>query len=121
MTLCRLTFGGYDPLTPTAAGAVSVSQRCPVSAVVLPASQGTISNFDNQILKDPERLRSFRYLILAAKGLTFEPKANDVLRCFEGLYRLLGATPLNPAGDGAIIFSVGATLDNVISIAAIDA
>lgn len=120
MTLHRLTLGSYNPLDP-ASYALAKSQHCACFAVVLPASQSVKASYDIAIDKDPDAFKNFRYLIIAAKGLTFIPSPNDVLRCTEGLYRLLGSIPLNPALDGAIIYSVGATLDNAISLATIDA
>lgn len=119
MTLTRLSFVEYNPLAPNA-NLLTIEDQCPVNGVVLPASQGTIEAFDNRILDDPMQRRSFRFCILAAAGLTFEPRAQDVLLTTEGPWRILGATPLNPAGDGAIIFNVGATLDTQIIISGED-
>lgn len=100
----------YDPLNPDES-TLMILQTCPINGVNLPASQGTIEAFDNRILNDPQLRRSFRFFILAGLGLLFQPQANDVLTTAEGHCRILGATPLNPAGDGAIIYNVGATLD----------
>lgn len=120
MTLHRLTLGTYDPVNPVT-NTPAKQLSCACSCVILPANQNVRVGMDIEIGDDPQAKKNFRYLIMAAKGLTFVPQPNDVLRCTEGLYRLLGAIPLDPAGDGAIIYSVGATLDNSITIAAIDA
>lgn len=116
MTLYRLgTVAAYDPVNPASA-ALTVAAQSPVSGVVLPASNGTIEAFDNRILNDPAQRRSFRFVILAAKQLTLVPQAGDILQTAEGLYRLLGATPLNPNGQGAILYNVGCTLDTVAAL-----
>lgn len=107
---CDSPFGNYDPMNPAVA-VPTVDIQCPAYGVVLPASQGTIEAFDARILDDPIQRRDFRFVILAAKGLTFNPQGADILRTGEGLYRILGATGLNPAGDGNIIFNLGCTLD----------
>lgn len=115
MTLYRLTLAGFDAVNP-AATVMQVQLSCSAAGVVLPASNGTIEAFDNRILSDPLQMRSFRFVMLAGlqpdgTPLTFTPQANDILRTTEGLYRLLGATPLDPAGQGPILFNVGCTLD----------
>lgn len=111
MTLYRLTTEApYDPLAPSAL-ALAISQQCPISGVVLPASNGTIEAFDARILADPDLLKNFRFVILAGSGTTFKPRPQDMLSTAEGPYRILGSTPLDPAGDGPIIFNVGCTLD----------
>jgi len=119
-TLLRLADSAdYNPVTPGDT-AVEVAFQTTCHGVVLPSTQGTIEAFDNRILDDPAQRRAFRFCILAAQGLDFEPQAQDVLLTAEGPWRILGATPLNPAGDGAILFNVGATLDTQINLGSYD-
>lgn len=110
MDLIRMKLDSYDPLHP-AASTPEVFEQCKAQGVNLPASGGTIEAFDTRILSDPALRKSFRFFIVAGLGLTFTPQANDLLKTSEGYCRILGATPLNPAGDGAIIFNIGSTLE----------
>jgi hypothetical protein len=112
MTLYRLTLApAYDPENPDSSSPV-ISLQCPCVGVTLPASQGTIEAFDNRALSDPIRLQKFRFVMLAGKGLTFTPEANDLLQMADGLVRVLGSTPLNPDSNvEAILFNVGTTRD----------
>jgi hypothetical protein len=113
MQLIRLKLDTYDPLHPDQSTPVILAQTT-AYGVNLPASGGTIGAFDNRILSDPALRKSFRYFLIAGSGLAFEPEANDILKFSGGYARVLGATPLNPGGDGAIIHNVGATLDSNI-------
>lgn len=115
MTLYRLKLTDFDPVSPSATVA-EVDSFAPAVGVVLPASNGTIEAFDNRILSDPLQRQNFRYVILAGKGLTLVPQALDILSTPEGLYRILGTTPLDPAKDGVILYNVGATLDTQITL-----
>lgn len=118
MTLYRLTLGTYDPVNP-GGNEPTVDVQCAGFGVVLPAGKTELQAFgqaDNRLLTDPLAIQKFRYVILAGKGLTFIPTANDILKTNEGLYRLIGATPLDPAGQGAILFSCGCSLDIQLSI-----
>jgi hypothetical protein len=116
MTLYRPTLGSYDPVNPAAA-VPTVDSSCPAFGLVLPASNGTIEAFDDRILSDPARRQSFRFVILAGSGLTLKPQAEDLLSTAEGVYRLLGATGLNPNGQGFILFNCGCTLDAQLTAA----
>lgn len=118
MTLTRLSFpDAYDPVNPGEA-TLEIESACYAQAVVLPSNNSTLTllGLDDHILSDPLRRQSFRYLIIASSGLTFAPRAEDVLITSEGSWRIIGVTPLNPAGDGAIIYNVGATLDTQIEL-----
>jgi hypothetical protein len=116
MTLFRFNLGGYDPETPELT-TPSLSYQSPCKGVVLPASGGTIEASDDRILSDPRRRQSFRFVILAGLELTFRPRAQDILRTVEGDYCLLGASPLDPAGQGVIIWNCGCSKDVPIHIA----
>lgn len=114
MLLLRMsvTTGIYDPITPnnTTPTVIATSNTF---GVVLPSNNSTLTllGLDDHILADPLQRQSFRYVILAASGMTLAPIVQDVLITALGPWRILGVTPLDPAGDGAIIYSVGATLD----------
>lgn len=110
MTLFRLTLDGYDPMNP-AAEEISVENETAGFGICLPASNGTIEAFDDRILSNPNQLQKFRFVILAGLGLEFEPGPEDLLATREGIYRLLGATKLDPSGEGGIIYNCGCTMD----------
>ena len=119
MTLVRLSYpDAYDPVNP---GAVTLEMEASsyVFGVVLPSNNSTLTllGLDDHVLLDPLVRQSFRYLIMAASGLTFPPRARDILITeTQGQWGVLGVTPLDPAGDGAIIYNVGATLDSQIQL-----
>lgn len=119
VTLFRIGVAGYDPVNP-AQSTPAILNRCAGNGIVLPASTQLMASFDDRILTDPLLRQSFRYVILAGVNLTFKPQAQDILQTGEGYYRLLGANPLNPAGEAtAIIWSVGCTLDTQIDLTAL--
>lgn len=120
MLLLRMaaTGGSYDPLNPDTTPPV-VLATSNTNGVVLPSNNSTLTllNLDDHILADPLQRQSFRFLILAAGGMTLAPIAQDVLITALGPWRILGVTPLDPAGDGAIIYNIGATVDTQLDFA----
>lgn len=66
--------------------------------VVLPASKGTIQAFDNRVKSGELVDEKLRFVIIAAKGLPFEPKSGDRLTFDDADWIALGCTPLNPTG-----------------------
>lgn len=112
MTLRKMVLANYDPVNP-GTSVPSVDSSHPCFGVVLPASQGTIEAFDNRALSDPIRRQQFRFVMLAAKELPagVVPLNNDQLVTAEGVYRVLGSTPLNPNGTQPIMYNVGCTTD----------
>jgi hypothetical protein len=109
MTLYRIVTANYDPLYPAGSDPI-VGGNSPAFGVVLPMNTNN-SVFDSVETKDPLVRKLLRFVILAGKGLTFEPRTQDILLTAEGAYRIVGLTPLNPDGRQAIIYSVGASLD----------
>lgn len=89
--------GGYTP-TATTSGTLK--------AVVLPASKGTIEAFDNRVVDGTLIDEKLRYVLAAAKGAPFEPKSNDLLEFDSLTWRILGCTPLNPAGT-PLVYKIG--------------
>lgn len=77
-----------------------------VPAVVLPASKGTIQAFDNRLEDSSLAGKKLRYLKVAAKDMTFEPKSLDMLILGGQTWQVLGCTPVNPAGT-PLVYGVG--------------
>lgn len=98
----------YDPVTGQTSS--EVSQITEATLVSLPASQGTVEAFDNQMKEDFIQGK-LRFFIVAAKNLSFLPLPGDYISFESALWEIMGSTPLNPAGT-ALIFRVGAQLGN---------
>lgn len=109
ITLYRVTVPIYDPLNPSAA-VPTVAQQASGFGVILPPSNATLSRYEDVIGSDPQLRQKFRSLILAASGL-FAPQAQDIIKTAVGNYRVLGNDNLDPAGDGPILFTIGAVHD----------
>lgn len=80
-----------------------------LTAVVLPAKSTAVQiatgNLDDAVI-EALRKGKIRFVLAAAKNATFQPDAEDILT-FEGAsWRVLGCTPLNPAGT-PIVFKIG--------------
>ena len=96
-----------DPVT----GDVSKTETAGnLVAVILPAkstgNQAVSGGLDNSISEALTKAKS-RFVLAAAQGVAFEPDADDILT-FEGAdWRVIGCTPLSPAGT-AVIFKIGA-------------
>ncbi|MEO0497939.1 MAG: hypothetical protein AAF141_11335 [Pseudomonadota bacterium] len=93
--------GPFDPATGTTNAAAAVTFT--INAVVLPASQGTIEAFDNR-LTEQYRDKSVRFLNVAADSQ--EPESGDQVALDGANWRVLGVTPLNPAGT-ALLYRMG--------------
>ena len=98
----------YDPVTGQTSS--EVSQITEATLVSLPASNGTVEPFDNQ-MKEAFIQGKLRFFIVAAKNLSFLPLPGDYISFESALWEIIGSTPLNPAGT-ALIFRVGAQLGN---------
>ena len=87
----------------------TVSTTQTVKAVVLPSSSSdtTLTRFDDKY-KDAMVKGRWRSLLVAGKDLTFEPREGYKIAISSENYRIVGAMPLNPSDDGAIIYTVGA-------------
>lgn len=82
-----------------------------ILAVVLPskASSMTIPNgeADNKF-REAAIKGKLRFILAAAKGATFVPDVDDEITVTnEGIFQIIGCTPLNPAGT-PIVYKIGA-------------
>lgn len=109
MTLYRVTLATYDPLNPSAS-VPTIAQSASGFGIVLPPTTQTLAAYESVIKADPQARQAFRSILLAAKGF-FTPQPQDILKTAEGNVRIIGVDSLNPAGDGAIIYTLGCTLD----------
>lgn len=101
-TLSRVT-SSYDP----AAGERTVTNVQTDSAAVvnLPASTSLSQQFENKIIEDYKKGK-IRFFYVAAKGLTFEPEAGDLLFFKSKVWELAGATGLDPDGASPILYII---------------
>lgn len=78
-------------------------------AINPPASKGTIEAFDNRLIGMAAEIgKSVRFFILAAKGATLVPAANDAATFDGASYTVLGCTPIAPAGNASkICYKIG--------------
>lgn len=73
-------------------------QRMTLQAIVLPVSNSTQA-FDNRTMgQDSLVNQKLRFVKAAAKGATFEPRSGDVVEMQGKRWRILGSTPVAPAG-----------------------
>lgn len=105
----QMTVKRYADSSDAVAGTVSrvVSLEQTLTAVILPASQGTIEAFDVRFMADLLDSTDVRFTIMSASGSTFVPAPKDVAEFWEdGAWQVMGCTPLNVNGT-PVIFSVG--------------
>lgn len=96
LILKRVTSESYDPVTGETLPGVTEAQ--PITVVVLPASTGAIEAFDIKLVGGTLIESNIRALRIAAKGLLWPPGPGCIVE-YEGHdWRMLGATPSNPAG-----------------------
>lgn len=75
------------------------------TAVVLPASQGTVQAFDVRIEAGTLIESTLRALLIAAHGMERAPRPGDTVEFPDGLVgSLIGCTPLNPDAANPIIY-----------------
>lgn len=79
----------------------------PVAVVNLPASTSLSQQFENRIIEDYKKGK-IRFFYMAAKGLTFEPKAGDLLFFKSKVWDLAGATTLDPDGTTPVLYVIAA-------------
>ena len=97
LTLTRNTVTPNGP-----AGTVStVTTTGSLDAVVLTASKGTVEAFDDRLREDMIQGK-IRFVIAAASTATIVPQANDIVAIGSDNWRILGMTPLSPAGTPVI-------------------
>lgn len=102
LTMRRVTEASYDPATGMTSPGTTEEQ--PITAVVLPASKGTIESFDNKLVNGTLIESNIRALKIAANGLLWPPGPGCIV-VYEGQeWKMLGATPSNPAGT-ALVYS----------------
>lgn len=94
----RRIANSYNEVT----GAVTpaTKQTGTLRAIVLPISstpKGVFTEADNKLLEDLITGK-LRFMLTAAKGLTFEPQASDVVIFGGETFTVRGSTPLSPAG-----------------------
>lgn len=105
MPLYRLV----NTVDPVAGSATVTATGFNLTAVVLPASKGTVEAFDIRLTEELIQ-GNLRFVIAASKGALFTPNGADILS-YQGKYWLLmGCTPLDPDGSGPIIFKFGCTM-----------
>lgn len=75
------------------------------TAVILPASQGTVQAFDVRFISGTLIESKLRALLIAALGMEHEPRPGDRVTFPDGSAgTLIGCTPLNPDGENPIIY-----------------
>lgn len=104
MTLRRYADSG-DPVAGSVTRALQTEQQ--LTAVILPASGGTLEAFDVRFMSDVMESTDVRFAIMSAVGAQFMPQPKDVAIYWEaGEWEVMGCTPLDVAGV-PIIYSVG--------------
>jgi len=106
--ILRSELNNYDPVEGTSDSETVYATYA--SAVSLPASNSKTSNFDNR--QNDLKNESFRYFIVSAKDLEFEPKQNDLFVWQNGIYNVSGVTPLNTTGANPVYYKIGGQLAN---------
>jgi hypothetical protein len=93
-----------DPITGVTS---TVTVTGSFTAINPPASGGTVEAFDNRLGGEAALLyENLRFLIIAASGAPFEPRANDLVQMGGVWYTVLGMTPISPAGT-PLVYKVG--------------
>lgn len=108
LTFKRGGTGTYNPETGEIEGGETTFTG---TAVILPASQGTVQAFDVRFEGGTLIESRLRALLIAAHGMTHEPAPGDKVTFPDGkIGTLLGCTPLNPDGANPIIYQGTAEL-----------
>lgn len=93
-----------DPVDGTVVATISDGL---ITAVVLPASKGTVEAFDNRLSDQPLSFDKIRFLLVSAADASFEPRALDELQFDGSTWEVAGCTALSPAGI-PLIYKMGA-------------
>jgi len=96
LTMKRVTADSYDPITGSTV--VGSTETQSITAVVLPASKGTVEAFDNKLVGGTLIESNIRALKIAAAGLLWPPGPGCVIEYDGQDWQMLGATPASPAG-----------------------
>ncbi|MCW8158977.1 hypothetical protein D7243_22685 [Stutzerimonas stutzeri] len=102
LTLRREVEASYDPATGQMQPGATEEQ--PITALVRPASKGTVEAFDNKLVNGTLIESNIRALKIVADGLLWPPGPGCVVEYEGHEWKMLGATPTNPAGT-ALIYS----------------
>lgn len=94
---------------------VTAVQTDPVAVVNLPASVSLSQQFENRIIEDYKKGK-IRFFYAAAKGVTFEPVAGDLLFFNLKVWELAGATSLNPDGTTHILYIIAVRSSNLSAL-----
>lgn len=119
LRLVELEASGYDPLDPESSP--SIKRECPCFGAVLPMSESALVAFDTTVKHDPEVADKRRMVYIAAKGLTFQPEEGMLLLSATVSLYINAITALDPAGSGAILHRVRASLNAPIGLEPVDA
>jgi len=100
LTFKRFIMGGFNPVT-GGAGDITFG-KSPSVAVILPVNKSDSSRMSERLIEALTQGR-LRKLLIATKGMLFEPSASDFTE-FEGSYwTIVGLSTLKPDGVTAII------------------
>ncbi|MFA5595938.1 MAG: hypothetical protein WDA26_00045 [Pusillimonas sp.] len=102
LTFSRSGQGEYNPETGEVEGGEITFAG---TAVVLPASQGTVEAFDVRFERGTLIESTLRALLIAAHGMEHMPQPGDKVTFPDGSFgTMLGCTPLNPDGANPVIY-----------------
>lgn len=94
-----------DPVTGAVSGPAPTTGTFTV--VNPPAFTGTTKPFDNQYMGDGALITDdMRFLVVAAHNAPFEPAAGDVVTMGGRDHKVLGVTPVSPAGT-PLVYRLG--------------
>ncbi len=100
LTFKRFIMGAFDPVT---GGSATITYiKSPAVAVILPVNKSDSSRMSERLIEALTQGR-LRKLLIATKGMLFEPSASDFTE-FEGSYwTIAGLSTLKPDGVTPII------------------
>lgn len=100
----KVTGGSYDP---SVRSVVKTETQTAVNAIVLNASAGKVSAFDEQKRSaDGLGLEARRFLIIPGDALASPPEPGDRVTLDGEEWNVVGSTPINPGGS-VIVYRVG--------------
>lgn len=105
ITVSRTTGDTYDAPTQTVIPGVTQTQQ--VSALVLPASKGTVQAFDVKFERGTLIETNLRSIKASAADFEWMPSPGDFVGFGGETWKVIGTTPLSPGGvDMIYSFSV---------------
>lgn len=96
LTLKRTIAGEYNPDIGRDNPGIVESQ--PITAIVRPASQGTVQAFDQKYQAGTLIESNIRALKIATKGLLWPPAPGHIVILDGEEWKVIGVTPVSPAG-----------------------